>query len=53
MEENDDDATLYWKEIEHRALPILIECANRTYFLNLNPNDLDLEFSTKHSLSRS
>ena len=53
MEENDDDATLYWKEIEHRALPILIECANRTYFLNLNPNDLDLEFSTKHALSRS
>ncbi|MDC0340765.1 hypothetical protein OAM96_02285 [Candidatus Poseidoniaceae archaeon] len=53
MEENGDDATSYWKEIEHRALPSLIECANTNYRLNLKSDDLKLEFSIKYVWSRS
>ena len=38
----------FWTEIEHHALPSLIECANKYYLLNLSLNDLDLEFSREY-----
>ena len=44
MEENGDDVTSYWKEIEHRALPSLIECANTNFWINLKLDDLKLMY---------